>query len=137
MTDYGFTGSSEITTARQRLAFRHFLLGSGMSKFRHGDCVKADADAHAIVRDVLPGVPIHGHIPTKDGKRAFCDFDSVSAPKPYLARNADIANECDELLAMPKGPDPGHGGTWFTIRKAKTLGKPVTLFWPDGTVERV
>jgi hypothetical protein len=136
MTDYGFTGSSELTTASQRLAFRDFLRGSGMTKFRHGDCIKADEDAHAIVRDTLPGVPIHGHLPTKDAKRAFCDFDSVSKPRPYLDRNSDIVAACDELLAMPKGPETRHGGTWSTIRKAWRDGKPVTLFWPDGTVQR-
>ncbi|MDB6036035.1 MAG: hypothetical protein JWM16_6373 [Verrucomicrobiales bacterium] len=136
MTDFGFTGTSEGTTSAQRKAFRSFLPTSGMTKFRHGDCVHADCDAHVIVRQVLPAVPIHGHPPIKDAKRANCPFDTMSDPRPYLDRNRDIASECDELLAMPKGPETPRGGTWYTIRHARSLGKPVTIFWPDGKVER-
>jgi hypothetical protein len=133
MTDYGFTGSSEVTTVAQREAFRAFLPTSGMTKFRHGDCVNADADAHQIVREVLPTVPIHGHPPYKAEKRAYCDFDSKSPQRGYLDRNFDIANQSEALLAMPVAMKEGGGGTWNTIRAARRLHKPVTIFWPDGT----
>lgn len=137
MTDYGFTGSSEVTTARQREAFHDWLPGSGMTKFRHGDCIEADAYAHWIVREVLPTVPIHGHPPLKTEKRAGCLFNSVSRPRQYLDRNRDIVFECDELLAMPKDmTEQERGGTWYTIRQARLARKPITIFWPDGSVTR-
>jgi hypothetical protein len=137
MTDYGFTGTSERTTQAQRFAFRDFLMTCGMTKFRHGDCVNADCDAHVIVRRVLPNIPIHGHPPIKDAKRAWCSFDSKSEPRQYLDRNRDIASECDELLAMPKDmAEQERGGTWYTVRQARRLGRPVTIFWPDGSITR-
>lgn len=136
MTDYGFTGTSDRTTSPQRRSFRAFLPTSGMTKFRHGDCVNADCDAHVMVREALPGVPIHGHPPIKDGKRAYCPFDTASEPRQYLDRNRDIATACDELLAMPKGPETKRGGTWYTVRQARLQGKAVTIFWPDGSVTR-
>lgn len=137
MTDYGFTGSSEVvTTLVQLMSFREFLPTAGMTKFRHGDCIMADHEAHQIVRLALPDVPIHGHPPNRDVKRAFCDTDEQTKPKPYLDRNRDIAAACDILLAMPKGPETQRGGTWYTIREARRLKKPVVIFWPDGSVTR-
>jgi hypothetical protein len=137
MTDYGFTGSSEATTLVQLMSFREFVPASGMTKFRHGDCIMADHAAHEIVRRVLPNVPIHGHPPSRDVKRAFCDTDEQSKPKPYLDRNRDIVFECDELLAMPKDmTEQERGGTWYTIRQARLARKPITIFWPDGSVTR-
>jgi hypothetical protein len=136
MTDYGFTGSSEPTTEAQRVAFGAFLPTSGMTKFRHGDCINADADAHEIVRTVLPGVHIHGHPPLRRAKRAFCQFDTISKARQYFDRNDDIAEACEELLAMPRQMAEAGGGTWDTIRKARRRHKPVTIFWPDGSVTR-
>lgn len=45
-----------------------------------------------------------------------------------MARNTLIAKECDRVIAFPQHQvDPGHGGTWDTVRKAKKMGKPVDI----------
>lgn len=132
--DWGFTGSSEITTEPQRGAFIDFIDNHRVGTFRHGDCIEADAFAHSVVRQLWPSARIIGHIPTKSVKRAFCDFDEEMEPLPYLKRNEAIARACKALLSMPKDIDHGHGGTWFTINCARRLHKPVAIFWPDGSV---
>jgi hypothetical protein len=38
------------------------------------------------------------------------------------------------LAACPKGPEERRSGTWATVRYARKTGKPVVIFWPDGTV---
>lgn len=45
-----------------------------------------------------------------------------------MARNTLIAQEADRIVAWPQEPvDPGRGGTWDTIRKARGLGRPVEI----------
>ena len=45
-----------------------------------------------------------------------------------MARNTLIAEDADLIIAWPQEPvDPGHGGTWDTIKKARGLGKPVEI----------
>lgn len=58
-------------------------------------------------------------------------------PANYLARNRDIVNSSDAVLAAPNvSVDPVKGsGTWYTIRYARERRKPVAIVFPDGTVE--
>lgn len=132
--DWGFTGSSRYVTEGQRIAFLTFVGSHDLSWFRHGDCIKADATAHEIMRAIRPEVHIHGHPPDNPIKRAFCAFDSVSEPLPYLDRNKAIVRAANRLLAMPHGMEEARSGTWFTIRYARRLHRPIAIFWPDGSI---
>lgn len=50
-------------------------------------------------------------------------------PYALLARNTTIAEDCDEMVAFWDGKSRG---TQDAIRKARRLGKPVTVYGPDG-----
>ena len=132
---YGFTGSSEVTTPPQRASFTSWISAHAgdVEGFDHGDCIEADAFAHDVVREFTQAF-ITIHPPTKADKRAFKQGDHCWFEKPYLDRNKDIVDASQALLAMPKGEETPRGGTWSTIRYAHKRGKPVIIFWPDGTI---
>lgn len=120
----------------------------------HGDCVGADAQFHRLVRKYddtaweaqypeccrspTPHlVIVVGHPPVNDALRAFCDFDALHDPRPFMERNRAIVEASDLMIAAPHeaGEQP-RGGTWGTIRIARSLGKPLALLLPDGTICR-
>src|SRR6516162_2726397 len=98
----GFTGSREGMTNRQKETFRQVLAKYGPTEFHHGDCLGADAEAHAIVKSSCPTAKIIIHPPSSDSLRALCQGDSHLPPKPYLARNQDTVYEYEVLVAAPK-----------------------------------
>ena len=150
MTAIGFTGTRKGMTTEQNIAFRLILpLPDDWHHFHHGDCIGADAQAHDIAKAAGWSVCIH---PPKNGQwRAYCKLDPLPddgawdsldmhdhmmPEENFLRRNRDIVDTCDRLIACPKEMTgaPGTGGTWYTVRYAQHMGKPVTIVWPDGTV---
>lgn len=130
MMHVGFSGTREGMTAPQLNAVRaefDALRGT----LHHGDCIGADAEAHAAARTV--GMKVHGHPPSNPKLRAFCQFDSEEKPYPYLTRNSHIVDATAVLIAAPKGEE-GQSGTWSTINYALRRGKPVRAVMPDGEV---
>jgi hypothetical protein len=101
---------------------------------RHGDCIGADADFHAIA--VALGLPVAVHPPDNSSKRAFCQGATlVLDPLPYLVRNHAIVDRSDRMIAAPgERKEQLRSGTWATIRYARKQGKPLTVVWPDGTI---
>ena len=135
MITFGFTGTQNGCTPAQLTALTGLMaqvVRQG-DTWRHGDCVGSDAQGHQIAR--MRGAIIHVHPPTNPAKRAFCDGDVIWLPRPYIDRNHDIAERCDHLIATPKGPEELRSGTWSTIRYARRIGRPVTIIWPDGSME--
>ena len=119
----GFTGSREVMTDRQKETFRQILPKCGPTEFHHGDCLGADAEAHAIVKSCCATARLIIHPPSSDSLRAFCQGDAHLPPKPYLARNQDIVDECEVLVAAPKTTEEQlRSGTWATIRYARKRG---------------
>jgi hypothetical protein len=126
----GFTGTQAGMTpwqkARLALHIRHLLgLGAEQVYFHHGLCIGADAEAHAIFRELCPGGRVIGHPPENTSKMAKFDpgdFYEMRAPKPYLDRNRDIVDETTHLIGTPKEDGPVlRSGTWSTIRYAKKM----------------
>lgn len=106
-----------------------------IESFHHGDCVGADAQAHITVRRVCIGARIVGHPPIKSTRRAFMACDSLWPPKDYLARNRDIVDGVDRMIAAPKGEvEELRSGTWSTIRYARWLGRKLVILKPQGGV---
>ena len=133
----GFTGTREGMTWKQGLKVKDFIydyLDSG-DEFHHGDCVGADEEAHDIAWQHSAAIIIV-HPPADSRLRAWCDGNIELPTKDYLPRNKDIVGACDYLLAAPHRGEPDGSGTWHTIRYAEKIGKPVTIVYADGTVER-
>lgn len=134
----GFTGTRVGITPAQRATLRSLI--EIADELHHGDCKGADITAHRIAVDLWgwsSRVVVH---PPEDGKlRAYAGEGAWILPvKPYLARNRDIVDACDRLIATPKERSPsqrkGGGGTWYTIDYAMKVGRPVSIIWPDGEV---
>lgn len=144
----GFTGTRRGMTAAQHRAVCQLVQELRPTEVHHGCCVGADAQAHAVAMSY--GWPIHGH-PGPSGKLRMLLSDVVDQPgfreaknvsgfcklypaKEYGARNQVIVNKCDVLVAAPAEQAPqSSGGTWQTVRRARTAGKHVIIVWPDGT----
>ncbi|MEV5281936.1 hypothetical protein [Streptomyces sp. NPDC051994] len=57
-----------------------------------------------------------------------------STNEAYYAAGAYIADNCDRLVAVWDGlPARGLGGTGDIVQYARSLGRPVTVIWRDGT----
>jgi hypothetical protein len=120
----GFTGSRQGMSQPQMENFVMLLKKMGMTEFHHGDCVGADEEAHAIVRDFFPNVQIVIHPPTSAGKRAFCVGDETRESLPYLTRDRKIVDECEFLFAAPlRNTEELRSGTWSTIRYARKIDR--------------
>ncbi len=132
----GFTGTQKGMTTRQKQSLENMLAGFKTKpyEFHHGDCEGADEQAHNIAKKHVHLIVIHP--PRYHAKRAFCFSKNIRTEKDYLERNHDIVDETETLYAAPRTKDEElRSGTWATIRYARKIGKPVTLFYPDGTVD--
>lgn len=143
MTSLGFTGTQHGMTLGQTRQIRDYLRDQNGSEIwaRHGDCIGADHDFHRLIRQLKhPIAPstfvgrIHLHPPDNNTKRAFCDYDRIEVPKPYLERNHDIVDACWMLIATPgEQEEVLRSGTWATIRYAEKIGRLRWVINPDGT----
>lgn len=140
----GFTGTRNGMTDKQADSFvktvEELTLNlSCINEFHHGDCVGADQQAHG-----LSGVGCQlkiVHPPIDPTHRAFVyNYAEIREPKSHFARNRDIVNETDLLIACPPYMTPivkeTMGGTAYTVKYARKQGKPVVICWPDGTVTK-
>ena len=149
----GFTGTSGLTTKEQLDKLRRLLFSLRPTEFHHGDCVGADRDAHFLalshfVLEFGPNVktvPIHIHPPIKNDKRAFCDLQAYERGLPlaerlyeraeYLERDRNIVSMTDLLIGLPKeAEEQQRGGSWYTIRQARKMGRRLIVVGPDGRI---
>lgn len=134
--DIGFTGTQRGMTQEQADKVAELLVQAS-EKYsvtgHHGDCIGADHDFHKMLR--LQGHRVWLHPPDNPDKRAFCDYDDLSAEIPYLDRNKEIVNSSKTLIATPGEHDEiVRSGTWSTIRYARDNDKPRVIVYPDGTI---
>lgn len=129
----GFTGTREGLTTEQEVTVTNLLVVKA-KELHHGDCVGADAEAHAIA--LQQGIAITIHPPDKPGARSFCfgtNFDKYLPEKPFLDRNHDIVDATDVLIACPKQAEEiSRSGTWATVRYARKKGKQIIIVYPSG-----
>lgn len=136
----GFTGTSRGMTLKQTNTVRALMNTLGVTVLHHGDCVGADAQAHAIATVAVEPAEVVIHPPSDNKLRAFCSSPMICPPKPYLKRNRDIVAEgVDGLIAAPKDfvqPASLRGqGTWTTIGYARQAGRKIWIVFPDGTIK--
>ena len=129
----GFTGTRAGMTIAQCSQVRVKLVGA--DQLHHGMCKGSDAQAHAIAKYEL-GIWTVGHPPKDHTFMAKCDVDERREDADYLDRDYDIANESTELIATPRTHfEELRSGTWATVRYAIQLDKPITIIFPDGSME--
>jgi hypothetical protein len=107
----------------------------------HGDCTGADEQFDQIVHQLaIPRSLFPSDIEAKQAKSRQKRPERlyVHPAAPPLERNKRMVQACYRVIATPKGMEAERrSGTWATIRAAKKAGKPVTVFWPDGTETRI
>lgn len=124
----GFTGTRKGMSEWQIRRLREFLRFHRPASFHHGDCQGADAQAHKIVREMLPSCLIVVRPCDIAKLRANCRGEVVAVPCDPLERNRLIVGETDELIAAPfEDQEQQRGGTWYTIRLARREGRPVEV----------
>lgn len=130
----GFTGTQNGMTRAQAAVLADLLSGRAVW-FHHGDCIGADETAHVVAKGT--GYLVAGHPPINPIKRAYCKgFDRLYPEKDYIARNHDIVDMTDELIATPaQFQEQLRSGTWATVRYARKQRKRVTIVHRDGTLE--
>lgn len=138
MIHVGFTGTQRGMAMPHMLSVRRVLAGLGRPLWaHHGDCIGADKDFHDLCRETCRGIVagITGHPPDNPVKRAFCQFDVLLEPKPYLVRNHDIVDDTSIMIATPGEADEVvRSGTWATVRYARAQRRPLYLVLPSGEV---
>jgi hypothetical protein len=117
----GFTGSRFGMTPQQKeVITRLEVFTTKVLEAHHGDCLGSDADFHHFIREIDPAIRIIIHPgfpanhPDDTTLRAFCEGDYTSEAKSFFARNRDIVDETDMLIATP-AIKKETGETWYTI----------------------
>lgn len=129
----GFSGTRNGMTEAQKSVFRSWLTPHFGSEFHHGDCEGSDAQAHDIAKEL--GCHIVAHPPDNPVARAYKKADVILPTAPYLVRNRDIVDATELLVAAPfELTEQPKGGTWYTIRYARSLGGQVRIILPNGEV---
>ena len=131
----GFTGTRAGMTPEQRRTLRIVLNKFPDCWLHHGDCVGADAEAHAIATALKREIILHP--PDVDDLRAWCKAPPgrIMIPRPYLVRNKHIVGNTHRLIAAPaEAVEQRRSGTWSTVRYARSRGKPIKIILPSGKV---
>lgn len=130
----GFTGTREGMTEAQKATVAQLIVDLDPKQARHGDCVGADADFHALVRE-LTSARVIIHPSNSDTLRAGCVGDQILDEKPPLARNRDIVDNSTLMIATPNTAEEKlRSGTWSTIRYTRKCGKILYVVAPDGSL---
>lgn len=126
----GFTGTQIGMNPFQKFILTEIIKSfSPVDEFHHGDCIGADADAHAIALLYVTSIVIHP--PIDSSKRAFCHGHKFYPEKQYLDRNYDIVIMSDIMIGTPRSnTEYLRSGTWSTIRKSKKLQKHLFIIYP-------
>lgn len=130
----GMTGTREGLSSEQTLYALHEIPWHVVTELHSGDCVGADATLHSIAKH--NNTLSIGHPPSNNEHRAYCDFDLTNETKGCLARNREIVHSSDHIYGFPPTEKSGKGGTWYTIKYAIQMGKPITVIAPSGEVTR-
>jgi hypothetical protein len=135
----GITGTRHGWTPEQKTTFidkvsAFFAANHPVVEFHHGDCTGVDEQAAVELRDNWD-VQLHTH-PPKNGSRRANLGGTLYLPKEYIQRNHDIVDAVDELVVIPDSHvEQRRSGTWATYRYAQSVGKPILLIYPDGTIQ--
>lgn len=134
----GFTGTRRDPTADQKRFIRRNLFNA--TELHHGCCEGSDYASHLCAVDLnIPTIWLH---PPTDEKLMVPlsklltrgGIHALSA-KPYHARNRDIVDACELLIATPDGPRRPNSGTWYTVDYARANKVTVVVCLPGGIID--
>lgn len=113
--------------------FRQFYDIQGWMELHHGMCIGGDLQAHDIARNLFGSrVTIHGHAGVIERYRASCDCDVYYEPKWPPARNKDIVDAVQTMIALPgESEEVLRSGTWMTIRYARKVKRRMIIVYPE------
>lgn len=105
-----FTGTRQGMSTAQKRQLQYVLYGlRTVTQFHHGAAEGADREAAAFAATALKVV-------------------AHPAGDDPLARNRELVNICDVLIAAPRTDEEElRSGTWATIRYARAVGKPIIM----------
>lgn len=142
----GFTGTRGGMTPEQKASVAVIFADYPKFELHHGACVGSDHDAVLMAsmnRDneivAHPGMGAKATLEENQKLLSQSAVDlstKVVGTKTYFARNRDIVDETEILIACPPcEPMPENGGTAYTVNYAKKRGKTVLIVWPTGFIE--
>ncbi len=138
----GFTGTRKgMGLLRKQVVFS-LLQELNPSQAHHGLCKGSDTEFHELVRQLDSSIWIVGHPPIKKGTYVDSLCDERWEEKDYIARDKDIVDCCDVLIATPETEhEVLRSGTWTTVRYArkqlkleKAKCKKILIVAPNGNV---
>jgi hypothetical protein len=149
-----FSGTRREMSDKQRIIAKKIIREILPSYVHHGCCVGADEQIHEFcfkglrteqfdeeTREQIKVYPkIIGYPPDSKLHRMYIDKEQFAKLHPqagYLARNRDIINNSQLLVATPhvaKPADAEKSGTWYTIHYARVKGIPTIVIKPEGEV---
>jgi len=104
----------------------------GYKEARHGACIGSDDQFGRIAKELGYHVTAHpGYSPRNPenlifrAETEYCDV--VLEPKPFIARDHDIVDQSDTMLATPIGKEERRSGTWTTIRYALKVKREILI----------
>ena len=133
--EMGLTGTRDGMTPPQQEIVASLLDKLQPAIGRHGDCIGADAQFHALCLDRTLRIVIHP--PTNPKYRAWCEGENVELlpERPYIVRDHAMVDAVGVLVATPRTPDEFlRSGTWATVRYARKVHRELYLISPDGSV---
>jgi hypothetical protein len=106
----------------------------GYAFLHHGDCMGIDEQADELAKAI--GYRTICHPPSDPRHRADTEgHHYMHNPRPYLARNHDIVEAVEVLLAFPgESVEVLRSGTWATVRWARRVHKTCMIVLPSGLV---
>lgn len=105
--------------------------------FYHGACIGVDEEAtmmaHELGYTCVAFPPLNKRFVSE---AALTLSIEIRPEKEYLARDRDIAQECEVLVVVPSTfKVHPHSGTWYTSFYAKTIGRRRIIVYPDGSTK--
>lgn len=137
----GFLGTLREFTQVQRDLFIDTIIKFGVvEEFHHGDCVGSDENAHNIIRLIAPDCEICVHPPVREMHRAYCEGDVDFVQMDYIARNQEIVDFSDVVVAciheFIKGQArSGANDPWRAIEYAKSQKIHTIIINNEGKVK--
>lgn len=141
VTDLGITGTREGMNKKQQTAFLSVVSKllekyPTLVNYHQGCCVGVDNESAKLV-DSLYGFTVIDHPPTNKSLVGDYKGHQTREDKNYFARNRDIVDESQVMIAITKQmviPDPPSGGTWYTLNYSIKNKKETYHIKPDGSV---